>query len=103
MLSEQVRELLENGSEAMKAVEAAVVSLEDCVLFNAGRGAVFGANGRHEMDASVMCGKTLNAGAVAAVTGLKNPVSLAGCRDEAFEARTITWGRGRRICQVTWS
>ena len=52
-------------------------SLEDTPLFNAGKGSVFTAEGTHEMDASIMDGKTLNAGAVSLVTGIKNPVQLA--------------------------
>ncbi len=68
---------LENGKTAMEAVEAAVIELENSPLFNAGRGAVFNAKGQHEMDASIMDGKTLHAGAVAAVRNLKNPISLA--------------------------
>jgi beta-aspartyl-peptidase (threonine type) len=53
------------------------MSLEDCPLFNAGRGSVFTATGQHEMDASIMRGDTLDAGAVAGVKGIKNPVVLA--------------------------
>jgi len=68
---------LENGKTAMEAIEAAVIELENSPLFNAGRGAVFNAKGQHEMDASIMDGKTLHAGAVAAVRNLKNPISLA--------------------------
>ncbi len=68
---------LENGKTAMEAVEAAIIELENSPLFNAGRGAVFNAKGQHEMDASIMDGKTLHAGAVAAVRNLKNPISLA--------------------------
>jgi len=70
-------EILENGESALDAVEAAVKALEDTPLFNAGKGAVFTAEGTHEMDASIMEGKTLEAGAVSLVTGIKNPVSLA--------------------------
>ncbi|MCB0707654.1 MAG: isoaspartyl peptidase/L-asparaginase [Saprospiraceae bacterium] len=70
-------ELLEQGKTALEAVEAAIVVLEDCPLFNAGRGAVYNANGQHEMDASIMDGKTLDAGAIAAVRNLKNPIKLA--------------------------
>jgi beta-aspartyl-peptidase (threonine type) len=70
-------EILEQGGSALDAVEAAVRSLEDCPLFNAGRGAVFTAEGQHEMDASIMEGKHLKAGAVSLVSGIKNPVSLA--------------------------
>jgi beta-aspartyl-peptidase (threonine type) len=70
-------QILENGGSALDAVEAAICSLEDCPLFNAGKGAVFTATGEHELDASIMDGKTLGAGAAAGVKGVKNPVSLA--------------------------
>ncbi len=69
--------ILKNGGTSIDAVEEAVKILEDSHLFNAGKGAVFTANGTHEMDASIMDGKTLNAGAVSLITGIKNPVSLA--------------------------
>ncbi len=68
---------LEVGGSAIKAVEAAVIALEDSHLFNAGKGSVFTATETHEMDASIMDGKTLNAGAVSLISGIKNPVSLA--------------------------
>jgi len=68
---------LEQGETAMDAVEKAVSVLEDCHLFNAGKGSVFTAEGTHEMDASIMDGKMLMAGAVSSVTGVKNPVQLA--------------------------
>lgn len=70
-------DILEKGGSALDAVEAAVKSLEDTPLFNAGKGAVFTAEGTHEMDASIMEGKNLEAGAVSLVTGIKNPISLA--------------------------
>jgi len=69
--------ILENGGSAIDAIELAVCALEDSHLFNAGRGSVFTAKETHEMDASIMDGKTLNAGAVSLITGIKNPVSLA--------------------------
>ncbi len=69
--------LLSSGGSAIDAVEKAVSILEDSPLFNAGKGAVFTAQGTHEMDASIMDGKTLNAGAVSAISGVKNPVELA--------------------------
>ncbi|QHI38142.1 Isoaspartyl peptidase [Kordia antarctica] len=69
--------LLEEGKSAVEAVEKAVILLEDSHLFNAGKGSVFTADETHEMDASIMEGKTLNAGAVSLITGIKNPVSLA--------------------------
>jgi L-asparaginase / beta-aspartyl-peptidase len=69
--------VLKSGGSAMDAVIACVMSLEDCPLFNAGRGAVFTAEGTHEMDASLMNGNDLDAGAVAGVSGVRNPVLLA--------------------------
>lgn len=70
-------EILNDGGAALDAVEAAVRTLEDDPLFNAGRGAVFTHDGTHEMDASIMSGEDLRAGAVAAVGGVKHPVTLA--------------------------
>ena len=65
-----------NGS-AVDAVEAALNKLEDNPLFNAGKGAVFTEEGKNELDAAIMDGKTMMAGAVAGVTRTKNPISLA--------------------------
>lgn len=70
-------EVLKRGGAALDAVETAVRSMEEDPLFNAGRGAVFTAEGRNELDAAVMDGRTLAAGAVAGVTRTKHPVSLA--------------------------
>lgn len=69
--------IIEKGGTSLDAVEAAVCSLEDFPLFNAGRGSVFTHEGEQEMDASIMDGKLLKAGAVAAVKNVKNPISLA--------------------------
>jgi beta-aspartyl-peptidase (threonine type) len=69
--------VLEAGGSALDTVEAAVRVLEDDPGFNAGRGAVFTAEGRNELDAAIMDGATRAAGAVAGVTRTKNPVSLA--------------------------
>ena len=69
--------ILAAGGTAIDAVKTAVVELENCPLFNAGKGAVFNAIGQHEMDASIMDGKNLQAGAIAAVRNLKNPILLA--------------------------
>ena len=69
--------ILEKGGSAVDAVEAAVTSLENFPLFNAGRGAVFTHTGTHEMDASIMDGKTLEAGAVCGISNVQNPVQLA--------------------------
>lgn len=68
---------LEAGASALDAVEQAVASLEDCPLFNAGRGSVLNAEGAIEMDAAIACGRTGGFGAVAAVGGLRNPVRAA--------------------------
>jgi beta-aspartyl-peptidase (threonine type) len=70
-------EMLLKGSSALDAVEAAVRSLEDCPLFNAGRGSVFTAAGGFEMDAAIMEGRELTAGSVAGVSGVLHPISLA--------------------------
>lgn len=68
---------LHKGGSAMEAVTEAILILENSPLFNAGKGAVFTSNGEHEMDASIMNGKDLKAGAVAGVRSVKNPILLA--------------------------
>jgi len=70
-------DVLKKGGSALDAIEAAIRILEDDPLFNAGRGAVFTAEGKNELDSSVMDGKTLKAGAVAGVTRTKHPITLA--------------------------
>ena len=65
------------GGAALDAVHAAAVALEDDPLFNAGRGAVLNEHGEVEHDAAIMCGRTSRAGGVAAVRGVRNPVTLA--------------------------
>jgi len=69
--------ILQAGGTSLDAVVAAVECLEDSPLFNAGRGAVFTNDGKHEMDAAVMVGNSRAAGAVASVTGVRNPIRLA--------------------------
>ncbi len=69
--------VLEEGGSATNAVKAAIVILEDNLLFNAGRGSVFTKKGVQEMDAAIMDGKSLNAGAVAGVRNVRNPIELA--------------------------
>jgi beta-aspartyl-peptidase (threonine type) len=71
------QKVLAAGGSSLDAVEAAIRVLEDDPLFNAGRGAVFTADGRNELDASIMDGATRRAGAVAGVTRTRNPISLA--------------------------
>ena len=70
-------EVLLAGGTSTDAVIAAINVMEDSPLFNAGNGAVFNAAGKHEMDASIMEGAGLNAGAVASVSQIKNPINLA--------------------------
>ncbi|HLA94695.1 MAG TPA: isoaspartyl peptidase/L-asparaginase [Pyrinomonadaceae bacterium] len=69
--------ILEKGGRSFNAAEAAVCSLEDFALFNAGRGSVFTHEGKNEMDAAIMDGANLKAGAVAFVRNVKNPIKLA--------------------------
>src|ERR1035438_259728 len=69
--------ILDQGGSSVDAVEAAIQILEDDPLFNAGRGAVFTAEGKNELDAAIMDGATLKAGAVAGVTRTRHPISLA--------------------------
>ena len=69
--------ILKSGGSSLDAVEAVIRILEDDPQFNAGKGSVFNAAGSHELDASIMDGKTKACGAVAGVTTVKNPITLA--------------------------
>ena len=69
--------ILEKNGDSLDAVKAAVIELENNILFNAGKGSVFTNTDSHEMDASIMDGKDLSAGAVAAICNVKNPIELA--------------------------
>ena len=71
------KNILVNGGTSIDAVEKVINYLENNILFNAGKGAVFTSEGKHELDASIMQGKDLSSGAVAGVTIIKNPISLA--------------------------
>lgn len=86
------RKLLEGGT-APEAVEATLRVLEDSPLFNAGRGAVFTHEGKNELDAAIMDGRTLRAGAVAGVTTIRNPITAARAVMEHSEHVLLT-GRG---------
>ncbi len=77
--------ILSAGGSALDAVVGATVALEDCPLFNAGRGSVFTHDGCHEMDASIMDGKSLKAGAVTGISNVKNPILLSKCIMENSE------------------
>ncbi len=85
--------VLASGGTSMDAVVKTIVILEDSPLFNAGKGAVFTHEGTVELDASVMDGKTLTAGAVAGITDIKNPIELARAVMEKSEHVLLT-GKG---------
>jgi beta-aspartyl-peptidase (threonine type) len=77
--------VLKKGGTSMDAIEATIHIMEESPLFNAGKGAVFTNDGKNELDASVMDGKTLKAGAVAGITVVKSPITLARTVMEASE------------------
>lgn len=76
IIEESLKDLSE-GQSALDVVQAAVNKLEDCPWFNAGKGAVFNHDGKHELDAAIMCGKTLEAGAVSGIRYSPNPINVA--------------------------
>jgi beta-aspartyl-peptidase (threonine type) len=82
--------VLKNGGTSLDAVCAAVQRLEDSPLFNAGKGAVFTADGKNELDAAIMDGNSLSAGAVAGVQRVKNPILLARAVMERSEHVMLT-------------
>lgn len=92
-------ELLEKGASALDAVTAAVVALEDCDLFNAGKGAVFTHAGTHELDAAVMDGRNLAAGAVAGVQQVRNPVLLAKAVMQQSEHVLLSGAGAKRFAE----
>ena len=69
--------ILQNGGSAVDAIQESIFTLENNILFNAGKGSVFTKKGLQEMDAAIMDGATLEAGAIAAVRNVKNPIQLA--------------------------
>jgi L-asparaginase / beta-aspartyl-peptidase len=102
--------VLEHGGSALDAVQAAVCSLEDCPLFNAGRGSVLTTDGAVEMDAAVMSGADLRAGAVAGVTRVRHAVELArAVMDETPHvllvgagAERLAVAQGLELCEPDW-
>jgi beta-aspartyl-peptidase (threonine type) len=88
--------VLARGGSSLDAVEAAVRTLEDNPLFNAGKGAVFTHEGRNELDASIMEGKTKKAGSVAGVTIIRNPITAARAVMEKSE-HVMMVGRGAEL------
>ncbi len=91
--------ILERGGSALDAVGAVVVILEDSPLFNAGKGAVFTADGTCELDASIMDGRTQAAGAVAGLKHIKNPITLARAVMEKSEHVILTGEGAERFAQ----
>src|SRR5687767_14105072 len=88
--------VLQRGGSSLDAVEAAIRILEDNPLFNAGKGAVFTHDGRNELDASIMDGKTRGAGSVAGVTIIRNPITAARAVMERSE-HVMMVGRGAEL------
>jgi beta-aspartyl-peptidase (threonine type) len=86
-------EILKNNGSSLDAVQAAVIVMEDDPLFNAGRGSVLTHEGKCEMDAALMDGKTRKAGAIAGIHGIKNPILLARAVMEKSEHVMLT-GKG---------
>jgi len=85
--------ILKAGGTSLNAVESCIRIMEDCPLFNAGKGAVFDAEGKNELDAAIMDGKTGMAGAVAGVTTIRNPITAARAVMEKSEHVLLT-GKG---------
>lgn len=89
-------DVLKNGGMSIDAVETVIRCMEDNPLFNAGRGAVFTSEGKNELDASIMTGQDLNAGAVAGVTDIKHPISAARAVMEQSE-HVMLAGQGASV------
>jgi beta-aspartyl-peptidase (threonine type) len=92
--------ILDAGGSCLDAVEAAVALLEDFPLFNAGKGAVFNNAGGHEMDASIMFGRGLEAGAICGVSNIKNPVKLARAVMERSEHVLLSGGGAEQFAKL---
>ncbi|MFC4722703.1 isoaspartyl peptidase/L-asparaginase family protein [Geojedonia litorea] len=88
--------ILKNGGSSLDAVEKTINVMEDSPLFNAGKGAVFTNEGTNELDASIMDGKTRNAGASAGTTTVRNPINLARAVMERSEHVMLS-GKGAEI------
>jgi len=92
--------VLAKGGSAVDAVEAAVLVMEDSVHFNAGYGAAFNADGEHELDASIMDGSTLAAGALCAVKRIRNPISAAKALMHRGDPLLLTGPAGDAFAQT---
>jgi len=93
--------VLENGGISLDAIQAAINIMEDSPLFNAGKGAVYNSDGNQEMDAAIMDGKTLNAGAVAGVNHIKNPILAARMVMDSSK-HVLLSGKGAEIMAVKY-
>ena len=91
--------MLENGSTSLDAIQATINVLEDSPLFNAGKGSVFNSEGKQEMDASIMDGKTLNAGAIAGVHHIKNPINAARLVMDSIEHVMLSGNRAEEFAK----
>ena len=89
-------DVLKEGGKSLDAVEVVIRYMEDNPLFNAGRGAVFTSEGKNELDASIMMGQDLNAGAVAGVTDIRHPISAARAVMEQSE-HVMFAGKGASV------
>lgn len=98
---ESGQKMLEAGDSALDVVTEAVRLLEACPLFNAGIGAVYTRDGTHELDACVMDGNTLKAGAVAGVSHVRHPVLAARLVMERSPHVLMGGGRGGKLCLFT--
>ena len=94
------QDLLRHGGTALDAVEACVVAMEDDPVFNAGYGSALDLLGRVEMDASIMDGRTLHAGAVALVTRVRNPIRLARLVMEKTDHVMVAGGGAERLAKA---
>jgi beta-aspartyl-peptidase (threonine type) len=93
--------VLENGGISLDAIQAAINVMEDSELFNAGKGAVYNSEGNQEMDAAIMDGKTLNAGAVAGVNHIKNPILAARIVMDS-SSHVLLSGKGAEIMAANY-
>ena len=94
--------ILEQGGSALDAVEKTISCLEDCPIFNAGRGAVFTHEGKNELDASIMDGATQKAGAVGGVTTVRNPIQLARAVMEKSPHVLLTGRDAEKFALENW-
>ena len=93
--------ILENGGISLDAIQASINIMENSELFNAGKGAVYNSDGNQEMDAAIMDGKTLNAGAVAGVNHIKNPILAARLVMDSSK-HVLLSGKGAEIMAVKY-